>query len=235
MRIVIAGPPKSGNAQLRCLVAIMCDLQSNSARDAPREGNFSEVTTWMSSLPEQSVSSASLRYDPEIAAAAIAQGIELVAIIRHPYDLFVSGVDVARQRALKDMARGRSTVRLPEEKPLDGPEIQAYARGAFAAEVDSLTGWHESGLPLVRFEHLERDPSETLSRLSPALGEFPADRVARAIGICPSESVILGRPERGTRAAALPSGSWRNRLPGSTLRLLQEHYTDAVRLLGYEP
>lgn len=104
----------------------------------------------------------------------------------------------------------------------------------FAHEIASLLDWQESRFPIIRFEQIERDPAAVLTALSRSLGTLSQDQIARAVSVCPSESVIRSRPERGTRMPAVSSGAWRHRLPVSTLRLLNERYADAVRRLGYD-
>jgi hypothetical protein len=176
-----------------------------------------------------------LHFHQQLVAAATAQNVTLVAIIRHPYDLFISNIDVARQRARRADFRARSAGRSSAEKhPGNSDEVPLAAVDEFSREIASLLDWQLSGSPIIPFELLERDPAAALTSLARSLGPLSEDQVARAVSICPSESVIRGRPERGNRMPALPADSWRHRLPANTLRLLNERYAGSVRRLGYD-
>lgn len=235
MRILIAGPPKSGNARLRCLLAAAYGLRSGNAREAPNENNRDELLPWLAELPEQSVVAVAFRHSVELVNASAEREIRIVPIIRHPFDLFVSSIAVNRSRATRAQAKGMTPSRPVEDQALDDPAILAYAREGFAIEIASLVGWFESGLPVVRFEGLEAAPSGLMTSLSRSIGPLRDDEIARALSICPADGVILGSPERGKRMPSLPSGSWRDHLPDKTLHLLRDRYHDLVLQLGYEP
>lgn len=234
MRILLASPRKAGNARLRCLLATAYTLRSIDARDAPPEDDYDEVAAWLKGLADRSIVNTSYRYTADLAAMAERLGIALVAILRHPFDLFVSNHDVAQQRNRRGREAPDAAWQELVGAELDDPAVMDYVRDGFWRELEWLAGWQESGLPSVRFEQIEADPGAALAHLSTRLGPLDDAAISHAVALCPGESVILSRPERGRRMPVLPSGAWRQRLPAATLALLQEHHAEAVQRLGYE-
>jgi hypothetical protein len=233
MRIVISAPRKSGGAHLRCLLSMAYDLKAPPV-SAPEPPDQEGVATWMSELPDRSVSTCDLPLSM-LNAPARDSGVLLIGVIRHPFDLFVSNYDVAQQRAARgrqDVAGGPSWGVLVGAD-LSGEIAQEYAAHAFAAEVAALREWFASGWA-VRFEDLLGDPASALRSLSPILGPLMDEAIHHAVGLCPPENVVVSRPGQGRRMPALPPGAWRERLPASLVAILQARYSGDVRDLGYD-
>jgi len=236
MRVLIAAPRKSGSARLRCLLSFAYGLTSAHSRGVPNQEDIDAIEAWLGALPESSVVSTDFNYSPEVREACTRHAISLVAILRHPFDLLVSTYDVAQQRALsgKPATRDDEMQSQMVGKSLDDPVVLDYARNEFTGEVASLTGWHESGVPVIRFEQIEADPAAALADLAAYLGVVDNANIARAVALCPAGNPVHGRPERGRRMEALPPGAWQERLPEITLDVLRERFTADVRRLGYE-
>ena len=236
MRVLIAAPRKTGNAQLRCLLASAYGLELMSSRDAPDDADFSQVASWLEELPDRCVVHSSFRYSPELQTLAAKIGITLVAVLRHPFDLFVSLHEIAQRRSDK---KGRQAQALAAWAPLagkelDDPAVLEYLREGFSAEIAWLKAWHDSGVPLLRFELLEADPSQALTSLSTHLGPLDDETVARAVAIWPAENLVRSSPVRGRRMPAVSSGAWRERLTAEHVAILRDHYGDDIERLGYE-
>ena len=236
MRVLIASPRKTGNAQLRCLLASAYGLESIGSRDAPDGSDIAAVESWLEDFPNRGVAHTSFSYSPELAMLLATHGVSAVAVLRHPFDLLVSIHEIAQRRSAK---KGR---RLQEADPwapmagrdLGDPAVLEYAIDGFSNEIAWLKSWHDSGAPFVRFEMLEAAPSQALTQLAAALGDLAGDHIARAVEMCPAENVIWSSPVLGRRMPPVPSGSWRERLPENQLSILRDHYGDDVRHLGYE-
>ncbi|MBW3634094.1 MAG: hypothetical protein KY456_13805, partial [Chloroflexi bacterium] len=121
-----------------------------------------------------------------------------------------------------------------EGTELDNPTVLAYLREEFSEEIAWLMNWYDSGVPIVRFEVLEVDPSQVLTGLSADLGPLDGDVVARAVAICPAENLVRSSPIRGRRMPAVSAGAWRERLSDEHLELLRNRYGADVKHLGYE-
>ena len=236
MRVLIASPRKTGNAQLHCLLASAYGLELVGARDAPDGADLVAVASWLGDFPDRGVVHTSFRHSPELAMLLAKHGVTVVAVLRHPFDLFVSIHEIAHRRSQK---KGRHPESEEPWAPLAGralgdPAVLAYLRDGFADEIAWLTEWHDSGAPLLRFELLEADPAGALTELATALGHLDEDAIARAVAVCPAESVVRSSPVRGRRMPAVSSGAWRERLSDVHLAILRDRYGDEIRRLGYE-
>jgi hypothetical protein len=234
MRVVIAAPRKTGNAQLRCLLAAAYGLELVSSRDAPDDTDFSRVASWLGDLPNRSVAHTSYRHTAELETLAAKLGITLVAVLRHPFDLFVSIHEIAQRRSDKKGRQTDAAWAPLEGTELDNPMVLAYLREGFSEEIAWLMDWYDSGVPIVRFEVLEADPSRALTGLSAHLGPLDGDVVARAVAICPAENLVRSSPIRGRRMPAVSAGAWRERLSDEHIAILRDRYGDDVKRLGYE-
>ena len=237
MRVLIASPRKTGNAQLRCLLASAYRLELIGSRDAPDGSDITTVGSWLEDFPVRGVAHTSFHHSTELMTLLADHGVSAVAVLRHPFDLLVSIHEIAQRRSGK---KGR---RLQESDPwaplagrdLDDPAVLEYATDGFSDEIAWLKGWHESGVPLVRFELLEAAPSQALAHLAPVLGQVDDDQIVRAVTMCPAENLVWSSPVLGRRMPPVPSGAWRERLTGTQLSVLCDRYGDDVRQLGYEP
>jgi len=236
MKVLIAAPRKSGSARLRCLLSFAYTLTSAPSRGVPDQDDTDALAGWLGGLPESGIVSTDFDFTPEFREASIRHAISLVAILRHPFDLFVSNYDVAQQRALRGKPATRDDAMWSPlvGKSLDDLDVLDYARNGFAGEITWLHRWHESDTPTIRFEQVEADPAGALTALTAALGAIDDAGIARAVALCPAENTVQNRPERGRRMEALPAGAWQERLPTATLHILRERFTADVRRLGYE-
>lgn len=236
MRVLVSAPRKTGGAQLRCLIAAAYGLAALTTRDAPAEPDIRQLAEWLADLPRQSVANVGYPWTPWLTEAASQHGISLVAILRHPFDLFVSNYDVAQQRAARKKAKPEDDPTLASlaQMSLEDTAMLDYARDAFAAEMQWLQGWQRSGTAIVRFEHLEAEPTAALASLAEKLGPLDSATIAHAVDLCPTDNVIVSRPSRGRRMGNLSAGSWPERLPEPLLAVLRQRYSSDVELLGYE-
>lgn len=236
MRVLIAAPRKSGNTLLRCLLAAAYGLDSVGSRDAPPGDDLSTIENWLGALPDDTVFHTDYDYSRELDALASRHRITLVAIVRHPFDSFVSTFDVAQHRRRK----GKHRSEVPEQpgelsgRAIDDERVLAYLAGEFADEIAWLINWHDSGTPIVRLERLETDPAGALTELAAILGPLSTKQIARAVAVCSQANVIYSPPGYGRRMAAVPSGAWRDRLSDAHLAILRDRYVTEVSRLGYE-
>ncbi len=238
MRVLIAAPRKSGSALLRCLLASAYDLHVVATRDAPGAAG-DELDVWLDELPDSTIAGVGFPFSPALASTVDRIGITIVAIMRHPFDLFISNHDVAQQRAARKKDRaGEGDDELLWSRlagrELDDPEIVSYAKTGFADEIAWLRSWRTSGVPVVDLAQLESNPAATLTALSHHIGALTGEQISHAVTMCPPESVIVSRPFRGRRMPGLPAGVWREQLPASLVEVLRDRYADQVVELGYE-
>lgn len=193
------------------------------------------LATWLGSLSDGSVLSTDIPCSAELENVATALGVQLVAILRHPFDLFVSMYDVAQQRAARERSDGEDTPwGVMANQDIGNPAVQAYAAGAFQREIEWLSDWQTSGCATVRFELLEADPAAALAAIADRISPLSPAEIAHAVALCPADNPVASRPGRGRRMPPLRSGAWRERLPDSVLAILRERYALHVERLGYD-
>ncbi|MFT4036885.1 MAG: hypothetical protein QM692_01795, partial [Thermomicrobiales bacterium] len=141
MRVIIAAPRKSGSAQLRCLLAMAYGLKA-PVSDAPSQATPESVQTWLDESADNSVATCDFAA-PLLADAARAAGVSVVAVIRHPYDLFLSNYEVAQQRASRNRDEPETAGAWAQLAGLDltSTEVEEYARVSFGEELRWLRDW----------------------------------------------------------------------------------------------
>lgn len=233
MRILISAPRKSGNAQLRCMLGMAYHLRPADLKTPP--GDTAELAAWLANLPGSSTLSTDIACTAVLKGAAESQDVQMVAIIRHPFDLFVSTYDVAQQRAARERADGEETPwAVMAHREISDPVVLSYAAEGFQHEVDWLSSWQESGCPLVKYERLEADPVAVLGEIASRLTRLSPAEVDHAISLCPAENAVASRPGRGRRMPPLHAGAWRERLPDNLRSILRERYALQTQRLGYD-
>lgn len=228
MRVLLAAPRKSGGAQLRCLLAAVYGLALVDPRGGPPSDELDEI-------PEGGIITTDRTFTPRLGVRARRRGVHVVAIVRHPCDLFLSTYLIAQQRSQRT---GAAAAEAPTDshlggKPIDDPAVLAYLETGFADRIAWLLDWQRSGAEIVRFEDLVADPAATLRCLTGRISPVDALRIERALLICPAESPVRSRPEIGRRMRVVPPGSWREHLGPTHLNVFATKYKDPLETLGY--
>ena len=229
LRILVAAPRKSGGAQLRCMLAYVYGLGVGDARSKSLNDDAAEVPPGMVVATHQA-------YSPAFAASAIGSDVRLLAVVRHPYDLFTSNYLNAQHRDKRGGAASdeQTPFALLRGRPIDDLTVLGYLEDGFGEQISWLLGWQASGATLVSYERLIADPAQTLRALTEHIAPADDARVERAPLVCPAESLVRSRPGAGRRMPALAPGGWRDHLTEAHLAILRARYGDATRALGYE-
>lgn len=100
MRIVIAGPPKTGNVWLKRLLASTYGLRLLESGAFPDRPNLPDLDAWLgdAGFPDNSIFHQHYDYTPELASVLEAVPAHLVTIVRNPYDTFVSAYFASRRQ-----------------------------------------------------------------------------------------------------------------------------------------
>lgn len=238
MRIVIAGPPKTGNVWLKCLLGAIYGLQTLGPRRSPPEPKLEAFRAWAAAggFKDGAIFHQHYDYSPELVDAIAAVPAHAVTIVRDPYDAFVSSYFTLQQH-IGDETRttGRSRDALMG-KPLDDPAVFGYLRrDGFKRHLVKATAWLESGRSIVsRYEALHADPLAELTRITDQMVPVETSAIERAIASCSAENLrkLGGRQAKHVRAAKV--GDSRERLNDEHLAIFREQYADLIRGLGYE-
>ena len=238
MRVLIVAPPKTGNSWLRCLFAILYDLEW--LRDSPTERTPAALAAWVAAgaYPDQSVFHKHYDYSSEFVAIVTAIPAHLATILRDPYDQFVSlnfFVQTQAEAGLRKRDGARGDTDRMIGKPIDHPEVMASLADGFGSSLLKGIGWLESGRSVViRYEALHADPVAELTRATDQIEPVPPELVARAIAACQAETMRQTHRGLHKRLRSATVGDWRNHLTEAHLAIFREHHADAIRRLGYE-
>ena len=171
-----------------------------------------------------------------MADAIEAVSARIVTIVRDPYDVFVSLYYWVQERAERQLGGRRVRPRGSlAGKPLDHPDVLAYLRGDFGANLARANGWLHSGRAVVvRYEGLHRDPVAELVRATDRIGPVDRARIRDAIEACRAENMRQMNDKLSWHIRAAKVGDSRERLNEQHLAVFREHHGDLIRSLGYE-
>src|SRR5215212_3106445 len=119
VRVVIAGPPKTGNMWLKCLLGRAYGLRWLRHFETPERADFQALTSWLAAnrFPDGTIFHQHYDYAPEIADALDAVPAHLVTIVRDPYDAFVSTYYTVQQHVAEENPQARKSTRLGDQRP----------------------------------------------------------------------------------------------------------------------
>ncbi len=129
MRIVIAGPPKSGNVWLKCILANIYGLRVLGPKETPERPLLRLFQDWAAhgGFPDGTIFHQHYDYSTELVDLIDAVPATTVTIIRDPYDAMVSLHHFvhAQAGATGDEADARRATTLMNRivgKPIDHPD-----------------------------------------------------------------------------------------------------------------
>ncbi len=235
MRIVIAGPPKTGNVWLKCILATAYGLKILGPKRVPERPQLDLFQAWVArgDFPDGTIFHQHYDYSPELAAAIETVPAHIVTIVRDPYDAFVSSYFTIQKHAGDDK-RKENLAAVMIGKPLDHPDVLAYLADGFDRHLAKANDWVHSGRAVVfRYEALHADPAAALRRGTDQIGPVAPGRIEAAIEACSAETMRQSnRAAKHVRAATV--GDSRARLDEAHLAIFRERHADLVRSLGYE-
>lgn len=234
MRIIVAGPPKTGNIWIKCLLAQVYNL--NILYSPPRtDADFSQAVAdgW---FPDGSIFHQHYGPTGHFLETAAALDIKLVTIIRNPYDTFVSLYHFV-QNFPKQFAHPPNPLHRIFGKPIDHPDVYAYIgdkAGGFGIHLLSAINWMESGRSIiVRYEDLKTSPIQVLREVSAGIEAAGEPTLQSAIKKCTAQNMrkLFSRYRKHIRKGE--SGDWRNNLNAGHLGAMAAH-SAWIEKLGYE-
>jgi hypothetical protein len=236
LRIVIGGPPKTGNMWLKCLLGRAYGLRWLRSFETPERADLPALTSWLASnrFPDGTIFHQHYDYSAEVADALDAVPAHVVTIVRDPYDAFVSTYYTLQQHAAEENQKGRKLTELMG-KPLDDPAvIEFLRRGGYRNNLEKARDWATSGRAVVlRYEDLSRDPLVELRRATAEIAPVADDRLETAIDYCRADR-MRQRTKGGSkhvRAAAV--GDSVRQLAPDHLEAFREAYAEIIAELGY--
>ena len=237
MRVVIVSPPKSGNHWIKCLLGHTYGLKELAARAKPL-GSPAEVQASLANgtVPDNAVFHQHSRFTSDLADALESSGVQIVTIVRDPYDVFVSLFAWVQNRATHE---GAPTTARPRDtligKPIDHPDVLGYLASEFETNISRANQWLHSGRAVVvRYEGLHQDPVAELTRATEQIAPVSPKRITDAIEACRAENMRQRSKKSAWHIRAAKVGDSKERLTDAHLAVFRRQYGDSIRSLGYE-
>jgi len=258
MRIIVAGPPKTGNIWIKCLLSQVYNLEV-LYRPPQTDVAFNRAVQdgW---FPDGSIFHQHFAPTPLFLETTSTLNCTLVTIIRNPYDAFVSLYyfvqNFPKQFAPnatqwlpkplrnyfvrnfpKRFARAYNPLHRIYGKPIDHPEVLAFIRdtsGGYGIHLLSAKNWLESGRSIIlRYEDLKAAPARALGEVAAQIQAVDESALQSAVETCGAENMrkIFKRYRKHIREGKV--GDWRNHLTAAHLEALKTHAL-WIEALGYE-
>ena len=236
MRILIAGPPKTGNVWLKCMLGSIYDLRLLRKPEVPERPDLSHFREWVErgGFRDGTIFHQHYDYSDELSRAVEAVPAHLVTIIRNPYDAFVSTYFAVNQKAADGGIQGEKQVLVG--KPIYHPDVLTFLdNGGYGANLVKAEKWLHSGRAVVvRYEGLHRDPVGTLKRAADQIAPLDSERIAHAVEACSAENMRRRGPGMAKHVRTATVGDSETHLTEQHFRIFRERYADLIRDLGYE-
>ena len=225
MKIAVVSTPRSGNTWLRSLLATLADIPHHAVhhpQDVPWEAD--NVVVQIHWLPTESF----------LADLAL-HGFRVVAIARHPLDVFVSVVQYVRNGKETHQwldGEGGNEASLHDATPTDASAL-AYALSERFATLLSVTPqwWQHEDVIRVTYEELVANPVGTLSRIASSLGiSGDLDAAVEENSIANMRTTF---PNRSFHFWKGEPGLWRSLIPSDAATRIAVAHADVFTALGY--
>ncbi len=237
MRILIAGPPKTGNMWLKCLLSQIYDLRWLPNDELPGRPDADVFATWAADggFTDNTIFHQHFKYSPQLADAADALPAHLVSIIRDPYDAFVSTYFTIQQHDPTTAARARNRSDLYGKDLQSDEVLQMLREGGYVGNLTKANDWLHSGrATILRYEELHADPVATLAGLTDRLGPASAEKIAAAVQHCSADAMRQrgGGEAKHVRSATV--GDSHRHLTEEHLKVFRDdRYAQLIKSLGY--
>ena len=237
MLFLIAGPPKTGNLWLTCLLSRIYDLRWLPNDELPGRPDAEVFASWAAAggFTDNTIFHQHYKYSPVLADAADALPAHLVTIIRDPYDAFVSTYFTIQQHDPAKATRARNRTDLYGKDLQSDEVLQMLREGGYLGNLTKANDWLHSGRAIVlRYEELHADPVATLTGLTERLGPASPEKITAAVEYCSADAMRQrgGGEARHVRSATV--GDSHRHLTEAHLEVFRDdRYARLIESLGY--
>jgi hypothetical protein len=235
MRILIAGPPKTGNVWVENILAMVYGLKILQPPNVPGSGP-GELQDFIDRdlFKDGSIFHQHFMPTRELFQAAASVRCHLVTTIRNPYDTFVSLYHYI-QRFSEDFIRCNDVGQLVIGKPIDHPDALAFLRHGFTWNLIIAREWLRSNRSIiVRYEDLHADTFKEVKRMTDQIEAVDEGLIRQVIAA--TAAPILRKKDKSLakhiRTAVV--GDWQNHLNEKHLRIFRTCHAQLIRETGYE-
>jgi len=235
IRIVVAGPPKTGNVWIKHILAEVYQLHIIS----PEPGaDANELQTFIQQGHFLPHSIFQQHYWPthQFSSLVASEHIHVVTVLRNPYDTFVSLYHFV-QNFPESFPPGHQLYPL-RKKTLDHPEVYAFiarVHKGFGIHLRLAYEWLASGRSqIVRYEDLQLNPVPEVERLTSHIAPVDEASIHNAISASSAEKLRKQSRRLSHHIRKATVGDWKNHLSREHLKVFRENHADLIEKLGYE-
>jgi hypothetical protein len=234
MRILVASPPKTGNFWIKALLSesynltILSPEPGDDVRDLEKfieQGYFID-----NSIFHQ-------HYWPtdRLFRLADSSKIDIVTIIRNPYDTFVSLFYYVQN--FPEIVDSGHPLYFIHGKKIDDPEILDFMNRfeeGFGIHLQLAVNWVNDGRStLIRYEDLKKDTYGTLKIVTDHLLPIDESTIQNAISAASASNMRRKSDVLSRHIRKASVGDWRNHLSEDHLKIFRENYRELIENLGY--
>jgi hypothetical protein len=234
MKVLIAGPPKTGNVWIEAILTDIYGLEIIHPPYIPWDALSLREFVKMGLFRQNTIFHQHFEYEPMVLEAAERTGASIVTPIRNPYDTFVSLYHYM-QRFDDSFGREWVAEMVIANRPIDDPVVIDFIGTGFRKHIEMAVQWIESGRSaVVRYERLHSDPVTTVRAVTDALGPVDDASIEAAIENNRADA-MRGRDELYARHIRVGrTGDWQNHLNEQHLLAFRRGLGDLIGRLGYE-
>jgi hypothetical protein len=235
MRIVIAGPPKTGNIWIKGILSEVYNLKVITPEPGDDVRDL-EVFVGQGLFDDEAIFHQ--HYWPTNRLFKLAKSIDcdIVTILRNPYDTFISLFYYVQN--FPDIIGPGHPLFFMQGKDIGHPDVLDFIRrveGGFGIHIKLAYRWLEDGRSvLLRYEDLKKDTFRTVKTVTDRVKDVGDEKINAAIEATSAQKMrqksnILNRHIRKASV-----GDWRNHLTEAHLSVFRTYHGDMIESLGYD-
>ncbi|MFQ5575927.1 MAG: sulfotransferase domain-containing protein [Anaerolineae bacterium] len=241
MRIIVAGPPKTGNIWVKHILAEVYGLKNLTPHPRADAGQLKRFVDQGGFIDNAIFHE---HYWPTGLFFEVVESLQarVVTILRNPYDAFVSLYFYIQNfpHLFGEHDRHRPLV----GKPIDHPDVLAFLADdtiGFGYSYMKRAGDWVAGNPaagdhfiLTRYEVLRTNTFDEIKRITTHIQPVEDPVIRRAIDVCSAGNMRKKSRTLSKHVRKAAVGDWKNYLTRAHLETFERCYGDLIVQLGYE-
>lgn len=234
MRIIIVGPPRSGNLWLKCLLANTYRL--TKLHHIPKTEQALDEKIRNGWFIDNSIFHQHFEPTPEFLQIAQTMKAKLVTIIRDPYDAFVSLYFFVQN--VPDQFGPDHHLFILRDKPIDHPDVLSFLKDeklGYRVYLKLAYDWIQTNnTVVVRYEDLRQRPLKEMRRLTRKIKWGRPGRIKKAIEHCNIRAMRKRKDVNTKHLRKGEIGDYRNFLHETHYEIFHSYHRDLILKLGYD-